>query len=607
MRLPHITIEYREEETYALESISLPLLAGFSIHWALMFLMVANVVAKPSFFPVFLASTAVVLSCYAIFLQQARNLFSTPQKRRRNRLIGACLLEVSLILMLIPGTEGLQSILVILAGLFAGCGSAILLMSFGVNFSVCDLPAVVVSTAAAFPLGALILGGILLLDSYLPALATVLCLTFPFLELISLTVSSTKLIDNLEFINLTIPVYTRKLVLHLGFPSLIFGFMIGLMQLRFTLSFLLGAAPLDAVVPIILAGLLMGVALLMAMFTQRKAHNFAFRTLMPLVALLIALSLLFTHPAYHIFSTFACFIIFLGCMWIMLSDISQRFRISVFSVFGFGYSALLLGSLIAFLIAMPKQPLSIAWTNNEVFFALMLVCLTWGLSTLPRNSELLRTLKRGKACPAFREDVLLEETPLVEPHYAQMVENARDTSTEGGNADENTETEAPVKREGLTEGHNYPCIPSEAATEEVQQSTTASTTAETASPDFVTRTTAETRAAAQTPVQDTVTPALPALKAIDEVELPSTPASNAGRFKRKCAAVANMFLLSRKETEVLYLLARGRNSATIQESLYISAGTANTHMRHIYRKLDVHSQRELIDLVESIDPGPDAE
>ena len=91
--------------------------------------------------------------------------------------------------------------------------------------------------------------------------------------------------------------------------------------------------------------------------------------------------------------------------------------------------------------------------------------------------------------------------------------------------------------------------------------------------------------------------------AIPEGSIPATqesPEQKAGRFKRKCAAVADTFLLSRKETEVLFLLAKGRNSAAIQVALYISAGTANTHMRHIYRKLDVHSQHELIDLVESM-------
>ncbi len=52
---------------------------------------------------------------------------------------------------------------------------------------------------------------------------------------------------------------------------------------------------------------------------------------------------------------------------------------------------------------------------------------------------------------------------------------------------------------------------------------------------------------------------------------------------------------------MLFLLAKGHNAAAIQETLFISAGTANTHMRHIYRKLDVHSQQELIRLVEGTD------
>ena len=39
---------------------------------------------------------------------------------------------------------------------------------------------------------------------------------------------------------------------------------------------------------------------------------------------------------------------------------------------------------------------------------------------------------------------------------------------------------------------------------------------------------------------------------------------------RKCELVANRYLLSKKETEVLFLLAKGRNAAYIQEQLYIS-------------------------------------
>lgn len=70
-------------------------------------------------------------------------------------------------------------------------------------------------------------------------------------------------------------------------------------------------------------------------------------------------------------------------------------------------------------------------------------------------------------------------------------------------------------------------------------------------------------------------------------------------FKESCEAVAGRYLLSRRETEVLFLLAKGYNSAYIQEKLYISEGTAKTHIRHIYRKLDIHNQQELMRIVEN--------
>ena len=50
---------------------------------------------------------------------------------------------------------------------------------------------------------------------------------------------------------------------------------------------------------------------------------------------------------------------------------------------------------------------------------------------------------------------------------------------------------------------------------------------------------------------------------------------------------------------MLFFLAKGHNATSIQEQLYISEGTTKTHIRHIYRKLDVHSQQELIQIVEN--------
>lgn len=69
-------------------------------------------------------------------------------------------------------------------------------------------------------------------------------------------------------------------------------------------------------------------------------------------------------------------------------------------------------------------------------------------------------------------------------------------------------------------------------------------------------------------------------------------------FKENCEAVSQRYMLSRRETEVLFYLAKGHNSAYIQEKLFISEGTAKTHIRHIYRKLDIHNQQELMRMVE---------
>ena len=53
--------------------------------------------------------------------------------------------------------------------------------------------------------------------------------------------------------------------------------------------------------------------------------------------------------------------------------------------------------------------------------------------------------------------------------------------------------------------------------------------------------------------------------------------------------------LSKRETEVVLLLLEGRSSRYIQNALFISEGTARTHVKRIYAKLEVHSKQQLID------------
>ena len=64
------------------------------------------------------------------------------------------------------------------------------------------------------------------------------------------------------------------------------------------------------------------------------------------------------------------------------------------------------------------------------------------------------------------------------------------------------------------------------------------------------------------------------------------------------AAVAHEYGLTPRETEIVSLLARGRDQAFIAEYPHISVDTVKTHRRSIYRKLDIHSHQELLTLLE---------
>ena len=68
-------------------------------------------------------------------------------------------------------------------------------------------------------------------------------------------------------------------------------------------------------------------------------------------------------------------------------------------------------------------------------------------------------------------------------------------------------------------------------------------------------------------------------------------------LEEQCDRVARECNLSKREVDVLKLLARGYSSARIQAELYIAPGTVNYHTRNIYSKLGVHSKQALIDLV----------
>ncbi len=72
-------------------------------------------------------------------------------------------------------------------------------------------------------------------------------------------------------------------------------------------------------------------------------------------------------------------------------------------------------------------------------------------------------------------------------------------------------------------------------------------------------------------------------------------------FKARCDEIVEKYALTPREAEVFLILARGRNADYIAQQLNVSSATAKTHIYHIYRKLGINSQQQLMTIVEDVD------
>ncbi len=74
---------------------------------------------------------------------------------------------------------------------------------------------------------------------------------------------------------------------------------------------------------------------------------------------------------------------------------------------------------------------------------------------------------------------------------------------------------------------------------------------------------------------------------------------NCDPFRNACDIIAKRYNLTPREREVLELLAKGRNARFIANALVISDGTSRTHIMHIYQKMYVNSQQQLMNIVDA--------
>ena len=88
------------------------------------------------------------------------------------------------------------------------------------------------------------------------------------------------------------------------------------------------------------------------------------------------------------------------------------------------------------------------------------------------------------------------------------------------------------------------------------------------------------------------------------VSLRSTPGKAQGTgtldtLVDRCMRLSRIKGLTRREEEILFLLAEGDSATSIASQLFIAESTVRVHVKHIYAKLGVHSKQELQQLMQT--------
>ncbi|MDR1358262.1 MAG: helix-turn-helix transcriptional regulator [Coriobacteriales bacterium] len=86
-----------------------------------------------------------------------------------------------------------------------------------------------------------------------------------------------------------------------------------------------------------------------------------------------------------------------------------------------------------------------------------------------------------------------------------------------------------------------------------------------------------------------------------EISLEESAIPKRDSWDERCAQVAEEYGLSPRQSEILGLLSKGRNTVYIKEKLVISHYTAKAHIYNIYQKMGIHSRQELLNLIEMVE------
>lgn len=574
MTFPRVRISFNDAQGGAEGELNL-LSLGFGIHegWTFASLFGAPFIyglsapslPAPTIFIISLVVFAATLLLFAVTDQRFLSFYT----RKRIILASAAMSSLGSFLMIALGFGNAGNLpLTVLSGILTGVGSGMLTVFWGTAYSRHSSASITLNAVISVIIAVILYT--FLLNALPRTFAAVITSLLPLFELpilLSLTPVSYALRHAVPIFN-QLPVRKLPFSIKYALPMLLFGYSLGATSCISTQIILPGADLVTQTVILIASFLVAAIAFIIAFSTDKRGHwDSLFRPIVPLIALAV-----FFFPQVYIDSSSAAvfmvlmgFICFETLMWVFLSEMSQEFRISPIFLFGMGRCFLAIGSLAGSMVTTYLGSFENGWDLTATEFMMtFFVALILAYAFLPRVRDIKSVIMSSKSQNSASIATINNRIKIAAGPGVYEVYPSDNTPAE----------DIPTKELVVASSEDEIIQEAEARPAEATSTTQPS-------PE--------------------IDESMEEHKQSDENE--STRRN--GRFKSQCEIIADRYLLSRRETEVMFLLAKGYNAALIQEKLCISKSTAKTHIGHIYRKLDIHNQQELLRMVADMEDNPE--
>ena len=532
------------------------------------------------------------LLCFGILDGKARPFFHS----KKIAVIAAIIMAVgtALVLLYRPGSPlGLG--VPIVSGILTGLGSSTLLIYWGIAYSRTTPSTCTLNTAIALMVGVGIYSLFLHVLPYpLSGIVTAFLPLLEYLVLLPFTSDTYEAERSLPSFD-PLPVKGGWFALFFGATGVILGIVLG--YLRQMTTFILMPAQGAVEHPALLAGgAIAALLIILAGFALAKDDrpDTLARLLLPVAGIGLAVLPFASFEAFSLLNVIVIIgaVCLEGAAWILLCQMAQRYRISELLMFGIGRGSLALGMLMLSMAGL-NLPISAQTTyfSPEVVLGLLLM-LGIAIALIPHRHDIQHIRRLPEVASTETEELLdhvdeaqdartaFEELTPVESlatraHAADAAADIASALAAAARSDEGDVSGQTVVPDDFA---GSPVVLAQESAGQMADGEAGTASAGVSGDRGRMRREATSGDAASS-----------AIEADD-----NSPKSF---FRKKCERIADRYLLSEREFEVLFFLARGYNTSYIQERLFISEGTAKTHIRHIYRKCNVHSQQELMSMV----------